>query len=192
METKFCPKCETERSVLDYHKDKSRKDGLFAYCKTCNKAHVKKWQQANPEKVNEKYRNLYAKNLEHSRAMRRNRVNNWYLRHQNKARLRSAKYRADHPEVKRLAQAKRRAQKQGNGVFEISKLELFKLLNQPCMGCGSLTNQTIDHVIPISKGGTHSIGNLQTLCASCNSSKHTKTMYQWKIERTRNVALCQN
>ncbi len=190
MEAKVCVKCGVEKSFLEFHKDKSRKDGLFAYCKVCNKAHVKEWQQKNKERVNETCRRIYQNNLEHSRELRRNRVNKWYAIHANEARERAAKYRAEHPEIKRFAESKRRTKKLGNGIFQISKLELNKLLKQPCFVCNSKNNQTIDHIIPISKGGRHSIGNLQTLCASCNSSKHTKTMYQWKIERTKNVSLC--
>jgi 5-methylcytosine-specific restriction endonuclease McrA len=33
---------------------------------------------------------------------------------------------------------------------------------------------TVDHVIPLSVGGTNWLKNLQPLCSSCNSSKHTK------------------
>jgi hypothetical protein len=41
-----------------------------------------------------------------------------------------------------------------------------------CTQCGSQTDLTIDHIVPLSKGGTDTLDNLQFLCRSCNSSKN--------------------
>jgi 5-methylcytosine-specific restriction endonuclease McrA len=45
-----------------------------------------------------------------------------------------------------------------------------------CLRCGSTTALTRDHVVPISSGGSHYIENIQPLCRSCNSWKHTRTI----------------
>ncbi len=40
-----------------------------------------------------------------------------------------------------------------------------------CSYCGSTYDLTIDHIIPVAKGGTSTIENLRTLCGQCNMSK---------------------
>lgn len=51
-----------------------------------------------------------------------------------------------------------------------------------CVGCQSDIRQryTIDHVIPLSRGGTNQKTNVQLMCSSCNSSKQSKTMEEWR------------
>ena len=48
-----------------------------------------------------------------------------------------------------------------------------------CKGCGKhfeIDNITIDHIIPVSRGGDNRRDNLQLLCGNCNSSKGDKPM----------------
>ncbi|MBD3197989.1 MAG: hypothetical protein GF317_23265 [Candidatus Lokiarchaeota archaeon] len=52
--------------------------------------------------------------------------------------------------------------------------EVFKKYGEVCLCCGSKTNISIDHVIPVHKGGENTISNLQPLCKSCNSAKGVK------------------
>ena len=47
-----------------------------------------------------------------------------------------------------------------------------------CVLCGSNENLEIDHITPVSKGGTAEHDNLQVLCRSCNRSKRTQTVEQ--------------
>lgn len=47
-----------------------------------------------------------------------------------------------------------------------------------CNGCGGIGTVgdplTVDHKVPLSKGGTNDLANLQVLHRSCNSSKGSK------------------
>ncbi|MGI0479298.1 HNH endonuclease [Geminocystis sp. CENA526] len=43
-----------------------------------------------------------------------------------------------------------------------------------CQSCGKKFAETtlnIDHIIPLAKGGSNDISNLQTLCSHCNQQK---------------------
>ena len=44
-----------------------------------------------------------------------------------------------------------------------------------CGTCGATSDLTIDHVVPISRGGSNHMDNLRPLCRPCNSRKHNKT-----------------
>ena len=47
----------------------------------------------------------------------------------------------------------------------------FAQYGNKCAHCGSAEHITVDHIVPISRGGTNHIDNIQPLCKSCNSRK---------------------
>jgi 5-methylcytosine-specific restriction endonuclease McrA len=49
--------------------------------------------------------------------------------------------------------------------------------NYRCVACSADdVPLTRDHIIPISRGGSDAIENIQPLCQSCNSRKHTNAI----------------
>jgi 5-methylcytosine-specific restriction endonuclease McrA len=61
-----------------------------------------------------------------------------------------------------------------------------------CAYCGSNEKLTVDHVVPLSRGGTSDLSNLVPCCFSCNSSKGNKTANEWiEYNLKRGIKRCQ-
>ena len=69
-------------------------------------------------------------------------------------------------------------EKKNGGIFRITEWNgMKKFFLFSCLSCQKTEPEiklTIDHVVPISKGGQDSIFNIQPLCFSCNARKHDK------------------
>jgi 5-methylcytosine-specific restriction endonuclease McrA len=108
------------------------------------KAREEAYRKANPEKVKEATAKWRQANLDKSRTFCRNRH----------ARKKAAEGRHTSEDIQR--------------IYDIQKGR--------CACCGVKVGQTydVDHVQPLSKGGSNWPSNLQILCPSCNRRKHNK------------------
>lgn len=88
----------------------------------------------------------------------------------------SAEWRRNNPDSYIRSVAKRRA----HVSFDVDDRDLRRLMLRQmskCNHCGVYLDKNVsrfvhlDHIVPLSRGGTHSIGNLQYLCQSCNVRK---------------------
>lgn len=58
-----------------------------------------------------------------------------------------------------------------------SRLRIYERDNYKCYKCGKLLTRwdaTIDHIVPVSRGGTNQKDNLVTCCLMCNSKRRNK------------------
>ena len=52
------------------------------------------------------------------------------------------------------------------------ELRKAQLARQPyCADCGATADLTVDHIVPLARGGRGELSNLQTLCRRCNGIK---------------------
>ncbi len=76
---------------------------------------------------------------------------------------------------KRISHLKARRYAREKGADGSHSLEEWKELcekhDNKCVGCEKEKKLTKDHIIPLSKGGTDYISNIQPMCRNCNSKK---------------------
>jgi len=158
---KTCSKCGKTKPLEDFYRDKGMPDGRRGDCKVCNCRKARKYYHENKDDIRV-YRRKYYK--EHKEEI---------LKYQ----LHYARANKDKIEAYRRNY---RSRKHQNKTYKVTDKDCLTIKNRPCMMCGSRKDIQLDHVIPVSRNGNHSIGNLQPLCKPCNTSKANKYMIEWK------------
>lgn len=178
---KKCPKCNTYKNLSEFGKHKQTKDGLKNYCRLCNNASAKAYQDLNRDKIRKANREYTRANSEANKA----RSKAWYESNKDKALAVSLDWQSKNKELvtayKNNNRHKRRAMARSAGTYLVTGKDIAKIRKQKCVYCGATENITTEHVIPITRGGTHSIGNLTSACRSCNFSKGSKFIMEWRI-----------
>lgn len=59
---------------------------------------------------------------------------------------------------------------------------VWRLSNPPCWICGQLGADTVDHVVPLSRGGTNSLDNLRPAHRKCNSARGVRDVSEEERE----------
>jgi predicted phage replisome organizer len=97
-------------------------------------------------------------------------ITNWE-KHQNIEGMENVRFQ------NRIRQQRKRLRSFGMKDDEIKKIEK-SISEEPCAYCGSTdkVNMTIDHIIPVSKGGSSLLSNLVPACKNCNSSKKDRPL----------------
>lgn len=161
VQFRVCSKCKMKYPLTSDYFHSAGKTGFRYDCKACRNKVQKAYQDKNLEAQRQRNKILYYNDLEGSRKRHRDWAKNNPIKNRMKAhRRRSAK------------------------SFTILPKEIKHLYASPCAACGSRNSIEADHIVPIARGGRTSIGNLQPLCKSCNCSKGSKLMAEWKLNRS--------
>lgn len=133
------------------------------------------WCEANVVLVKESKRRDYLAHADSYKA----RVKKWVELNPDRRLANARAYVERYPERRRLtvviSSSKRRAAIQAAArVITTEQLQAkIHYWNDACWLCGADWEQ-IDHVKPLSKGGSHILANLRPVCARCNYRKHAR------------------
>lgn len=185
---KQCTRCKQVKPLTEFWRDRSKSDGHRSQCTECRK----RYKQSHAVQIREQQRSWHQRNPHYAR--------NWFKarpgynaaeRRKEQKRAATRKWRENNKEshailVKQWREANpdkviqwdrdRRARKaQAEGIFTDEQFqELCRHWNNRCLRCDETSKLTVDHVIPLSRGGSNDISNIQPLCGSCNSRKGTR------------------
>lgn len=182
MTTKLCKHCNTVKPIEELTKDKRSKDGHTSTCKKCVSEKAKaKYDQQKAKQRRDKTKEYMSEYLK-KYYLEVTKPNKKKFRLENPIKRQS---QAEKAVIKRLNKQKRRAMQKDSDVTYIKQKELLDSAKK-CYWCGiNFTKyiiKTIDHYVPIAKGGKHSIDNIVVACKSCNSSKQAKAPEDFAIK----------
>lgn len=93
------------------------------------------------------------------------------------------------PAERALHSIARRARERDAKTFAVTAADWERMkrrTNQCCTYCGERSDELQkEHVIPLSRGGDHSIGNLAPSCPTCNFSKNARLLIEWRMSKIR-------
>lgn len=169
-----------DRKVTDARYRNKNKEDYNARVRAWKKAHPdvmreqrKCYRENNKDKISA-YNALYREEKEEKR---KEYNAQYYLAHSEDYKERLNEWRKSNPNKVAIQAHTRRAKRTeaGGSYTEQEWLDLCSMYGQACLCCGEITKLTPDHVVPIAKGGSSNIDNIQPLCQPCNSKKSTAT-----------------
>jgi len=207
---KKCTGCFENKSINEFKIDK-KTNRPIAECKICEAKRNKEWREKNKEKLQEQREEKKDIKSNQDKKYRKNNLEKCETREKNYRdknkekvkKFKSAWHQKNYPNIKvrvkkysktqsgiesrRLADRRKRALKISTADGTITKKSLQELLKKQdnkCYHCESKLDETkhLDHYIPLSKGGIHSMDNVVWSCPHCNLTKNA-TMPKEPIRR---------
>lgn len=164
---KKCSSCREIKDKSFFSKHKLAVDGLQYSCKQCMRELTSDWTEQNIERQHELQRNWYEKNREQ------------HLE-------RSRQWSADNLDKKAQYRRNRRAAEiNAPGTATLDQVEARMAYHgYRCVYCGG-NYEAVEHVFPLSKGGSNWPANLVPSCTSCNTKKLARNVWEFlaSIER---------
>ena len=181
---KTCSGCERTLKLDQFHRDKSTKSGRRSRCRSC----VSEYARENRERGTERMREWRAVNPERDQANRRR----YHKGNRDRLLAQRRKHRAENPHCDWESDYRKRSKAAGciPVVVSFTREELMEFWGngERCIYCDGPFEQ-IDHMMPVSLGGVHTVETVAPCCADCNQAggQHATRFLRQMTEQERYV-----
>jgi 5-methylcytosine-specific restriction endonuclease McrA len=164
----------SENTIIVHRTDRPRPTRR---CRICHNTSIrvagKKWRKFHPEENSAKQKSYRLENKEKIAAT----ALAYRLSNIKKIKAAISKWKKENPEkLTAYVHKCRTAKTKAGGAYTYEQwIALCEKYDNHCLCCGKKKKLTADHIVPVSKGGTSDIRNIQPLCGPCNSSKGNKS-----------------
>jgi len=148
------------------------------FCLACRTKREEEYYKANAERIRKHSREYRKAHPERAREYKRK----YYQTHPERIREYTRKYHQAHPGAEVARRARRHVRLKNSIREEVDPYYIYKRDNWICQICGKKVNPklkypdpmsaSIDHIVPLSLGGTHERKNLQLAHWICNVRKN--------------------
>jgi 5-methylcytosine-specific restriction endonuclease McrA len=177
LDQKFCNKCKTTKARSEFSANRGKLDGLQTYCKACSRLY-------QPASTTKKY--YYPGR---SKAYRQSQMEKDPVRFRSMQTKRRRRWIEAHPEQWLHLLRRKRAKGDGATILDLTLEQWQAILekhNYCCAYCGKSTEKlTMDHIVPVSKGGQHTQSNVVPACSFCNTSKGSRDLATFLASRNK-------
>lgn len=170
-----------DRRDLNPEAEKARKREWYHANKARARETNRRWQLENPERIREIAREAYARNGRPVVSPRNPEVNRracrrWREKNIDRHKAMIADWSKRNPDARQAGSARRRARKAaGAGVSRADWQAIKVRFGHRCAYCMQpFARLTMDHVVPLARGGEHEPDNVVPACRTCNLRKHIK------------------
>lgn len=208
---KTCKKCLKELPLENFYIKNKKTNLRRTTCKACMYEESKQYKQLNKEKISQQLKDYRIKNInklteylkkynienkDKMAEVKKKYYNdniekiteynaNYYQKNKKTINKKAILYTKTEKGIisKKNTSNKRRLIKKNGNIDTVALLEMKNKSNK-CYWCNCKilnNNYHLDHYIPLSKGGSHTIDNIVISCPSCNLRKSNKDPYQFAL-----------
>lgn len=176
--TRICNACDQRLPLEQYNLDAGGTKGRRAYCADCHSSKVRAWYATNRERQAARQLERRHANIEQHRQ--------WDMERYERDRTKRIELATEHSHKRRLRMLA------GEHDRTVTRVNLRKQYGDHCFYCECAMDfgrykrgetpsnlASIEHVEPISRGGSHTWDNVVLACLRCNIRKNATPIDEW-------------